>query len=458
MANAIIGIDLGSHYMKAVELVAGREGTVLTRAAVKETPPGTIANGVVIDPDAVSAALTDMLRSNGFSAKKAVISVGGQADMVIRVTEVPRMTLNELRNAMKWDLERHLPFPREQAKESISYSIYQGPDADPTSPNMEVTITVLKDENCEKYLRILNAAKLEPAAIDAQPFAAGRALVSAPAHVAKERCTAIVNIGAELTDISIIQNDWLRFNRGLPLAGDTLTSALGQAFIVESDEAQQLKHDWAIVTLDSGGARPQPEDWGDVRDMAIRSLDTEPEVGGRQPIRPTGSTMIDTAEGPVFGPDAAAPAFVDTVDGPIFGEPDMADEPTLTGVDQIEMGDLGAEAAAVDGQDPDVTRQQVSDAIKPVVAELAAEIRRSVEYYRSRHDDIDVERVILIGGSARVKNIATFVEMELGIPTEIGDPFASVAIDPGAGYDEEYLADIAPIMAVAVGAGLHPWY
>ena len=69
MANAVVGIDLGSHYMKAVELISGREGTVMTRAAVKETPPGAIANGVVIDPDAVSAALSDMLRSNGFSAK-----------------------------------------------------------------------------------------------------------------------------------------------------------------------------------------------------------------------------------------------------------------------------------------------------------------------------------------------------------------------------------------------------
>jgi type IV pilus assembly protein PilM len=409
--NAVIGLNLGSKTMKAVEIVAERDGFRVTRIAVRPTPESMIVNGVIIDAPMIGEAVGQMLLEEGFSGKQVVIGCGGQTDIVVRVTDVPRMDARELNKAMKYDLERHLPFPVTQARESVSYCMYSGPGDDPSGPTMELTITALKDEACNKQMEIVKRARRRIEAIDAEPFAIGRALVSAAPESPMDRCVALVDLGQEATNIAMVHHNWLRFSRSVPMAGDTFSAAVGQELIVQADEAEELKLRYSLLsTMDYGGdgeASGGEDDYG----------------GGPEPG--LGMALDDDETAMFSGLD----------EGP------------------VELGDVSA-----GGGGPADVGRAVSDALRSVVSELGAEVSRSIEYYRSHHDDVEIDKVLLVGGSSLIANLAPVMQAELGeLPTEIGDPFSGLIVDPGAGYTEEALARLGPVVAVATGLALYPW-
>ncbi|MDW7987454.1 MAG: pilus assembly protein PilM [candidate division WOR-3 bacterium] len=60
---------------------------------------------------------------------------------------------------------------------------------------------------------------------------------------------------------------------------------------------------------------------------------------------------------------------------------------------------------------------------EPVLARLVAEINRSIDYYRREFTVPAINRIILCGGGACMKNFREYLESALGIPTELFDPF-----------------------------------
>jgi type IV pilus assembly protein PilM len=91
-------------------------------------------------------------------------------------------------------------------------------------------------------------------------------------------------------------------------------------------------------------------------------------------------------------------------------------------------------------------------AMEPQLVDFVAEIRRSIDYYRSRGGD--VETIGLTGGGSQLKGLPAYIEASLGIPVQVLNPFANleIGVQPGA---ETYLQDDASEFSVAVGMGLH---
>lgn len=88
-----------------------------------------------------------------------------------------------------------------------------------------------------------------------------------------------------------------------------------------------------------------------------------------------------------------------------------------------------------------------------VNGELAGEIRRSCEFYRSSMQDDAIDRVVLSGGCARLPDLPSYLSHALELPVEIANPLREVTADPKK-FDPEYLSFIAPQIAVSVGLAL----
>jgi type IV pilus assembly protein PilM len=101
---------------------------------------------------------------------------------------------------------------------------------------------------------------------------------------------------------------------------------------------------------------------------------------------------------------------------------------------------------------PDRLVDEVHRAILPVVANLAAELRRSLDFYLARLEGRPVSKVIAAGGSAKLGNLAAFLHERLDVPVEIGNPLGACGLD--ARLAPELIARAAPTMAVAVGLAL----
>lgn len=90
--------------------------------------------------------------------------------------------------------------------------------------------------------------------------------------------------------------------------------------------------------------------------------------------------------------------------------------------------------------------------IESASEEILSEIIRSFDYFRSTTLNEDISGVVLSGGCALLKNFASMISEKTGIETIVAEPFRNIRIPKR--FDNAYIEEIAPIMAVAVGLAL----
>lgn len=88
-----------------------------------------------------------------------------------------------------------------------------------------------------------------------------------------------------------------------------------------------------------------------------------------------------------------------------------------------------------------------------VNAEVASEIARTVDYFKTSTASAELSRVLVCGGVARAKGLIQQLGDRMQLPVEMADPFAEIDI-AGCGIDPDLLADLAPSAAVGIGLAL----
>src|SRR5580693_306837 len=102
----VVGLDIGTQQIKVVELRPSKGGLVVSALGIAPTPVGIMQNNIITDPRLMGQTVKQLLRESNITAKRVVGSVAGQSAVVVRIIEVPKMTDSELKETMKWEVER----------------------------------------------------------------------------------------------------------------------------------------------------------------------------------------------------------------------------------------------------------------------------------------------------------------------------------------------------------------
>lgn len=86
---------------------------------------------------------------------------------------------------------------------------------------------------------------------------------------------------------------------------------------------------------------------------------------------------------------------------------------------------------------------------------LALEIQKTMDFYRATVEDSQsaVGRILVSGGGSKLKGLVAFLAKRFEVPVEMFDPFRKIRVD-SRGFDPEYMREIVPEMAIAVGLAL----
>lgn len=90
------GLDIGSSYIKAVQLREKRRGFELDLFDFIQLPPELIVDGSIIDSMRLAEALKELIRKARIKTKTAAIGIAGHASVIIRRIALPEMTEEEL--------------------------------------------------------------------------------------------------------------------------------------------------------------------------------------------------------------------------------------------------------------------------------------------------------------------------------------------------------------------------
>mgnify|MGYP006305042373 FL=1 len=102
-----VGLEVGTANLKVVELRAGSP-PALSTLAIRAMPPGLVQEDQVVDPQGLADEIKALFDEAGIS-KRYVVTAVGNRQAITRNIHVPKMSLQELDEAIKWEAERYIP-------------------------------------------------------------------------------------------------------------------------------------------------------------------------------------------------------------------------------------------------------------------------------------------------------------------------------------------------------------
>lgn len=252
----IVGVDIGSRFIKVVLAEAGRtSGTwQIVKAAVGPTPAEAVREGIVLDQAGVAAALKALMQSADIEANAAVAAISG-ASVIVRHVKLPKMSESVLRKSVRFEAAKHI-------SSSVDDSMIEFEITGPVpgeDDKMSVMLVAAPNEMVESRLAAISMAGLEPVGIDIEAFALQRALVDLSSTRPGEGTTlAVLDIGATTTDVNIVTNGVFALTRNIPIAGDSFTQALRSvAPTADWPALEEMKTKVEMTTLLQPDATPE---------------------------------------------------------------------------------------------------------------------------------------------------------------------------------------------------------
>jgi type IV pilus assembly protein PilM len=254
MATRAVGLDVGTHAVRAAELALGRDDATLVRFGQVTLPPGAVRDGEVADPPAVAGAIRRLWSEAGFRARRVIVGVGNQR-VIVRQAELPALSEEDLRSALQFEAPELVPIPIEEAL--LDFQVLEHFVGADDAAMVRVLLVAAQRDMVRSLLAAVEGAGLEATMVDAVPFALLRALAGATAHLASDRgpAEAIVDVGAGVTNVVVHEAGVPRFVRILATGGAALTEAIAADLGVDLDMAEDLKRRAQPGSLDQLEAR-----------------------------------------------------------------------------------------------------------------------------------------------------------------------------------------------------------
>jgi type IV pilus assembly protein PilM len=232
-AKSAVGLDIGSHSVKVVELVRSGKTLKLARYAIQELAPGTVVDGEIVNREHVNASIRDVLRNAGIKPKAVFSAVSGRS-VIVRRIPMEKMSEDEARQAIHWEAEQHIPFRIDEV--SIDFKIIN-PEMAPGQ--MEVLLVAAKKEAVDLHRGLLQGAGIRPAAVELEQFALQR-IYEFSYRPSSDECVTILNIGSEVTNMVVVKGGLPSFNRDLSIGGSRFIEALQRSMGLDYDTAEKV--------------------------------------------------------------------------------------------------------------------------------------------------------------------------------------------------------------------------
>jgi type IV pilus assembly protein PilM len=230
--SPVIGMDVDRAALKAVQLSKSGGNYILRHVGYHRLPPGAIIEGEVADPEVLAAEIKEFWSSHSFKGKSVVLGVANQR-VIVRLLNFPRMEEADLRSAIGFEAQDHIPMPLDEAV--LDYVVL-GPQEEGSDLDRILVVAAHKGM-IEGYTSAVRAGGLRPAGMDVKALSLTRSTL--PDAFFDEGATLLLDVGTELSNLVIIQGGSPTLTRFIPMGLDDLVRAVSEASDLPEDEAEK---------------------------------------------------------------------------------------------------------------------------------------------------------------------------------------------------------------------------
>ncbi len=228
----LIGLDIGSSSVKAVELKKTKQGYELVSFGLEPLTQDTVVDGAIMDAPSVAEKITTIFDAQKTKSKDVVTSVSGHSVIVKRVP-MPLMSEMELYDRIQLEASQHIPF--DIADVNLSHQLLEA-----TENQMDVLLVAVKKDKILNHTNVLAQSGKTPVIVDIDAFALQNCY-EVNYDLDPTQVVALLNVGASVMNINIIRGWTPLFTRDVSVGGNQYTDALQKELDLSFEDAEKLK-------------------------------------------------------------------------------------------------------------------------------------------------------------------------------------------------------------------------
>ncbi|MCX7921300.1 MAG: pilus assembly protein PilM [Clostridia bacterium] len=258
LKNDILSIDIGFTNIKIVHVRKKSGNTVkVLNFGISSTPSGCIKNGIISDMEQIAENLKKIIEECGISEKNVKIVISAGSNIISKVIFVLKVNGKKAEDCIREQLSKQMPV--DIHKQKLFYRI-TGETLIGGAPYYKVLVTVVPNTTIDNYVGLIKHLKFKPIAIEI-PFRSVAKFFSTGVTVAQDDgwrydmkylsidsgATAVVDLGSETTNLSVLNSGALEFNRIILAGGRNLDEIIARKLGVGREVAERYKKMHGIV-------------------------------------------------------------------------------------------------------------------------------------------------------------------------------------------------------------------
>ncbi len=238
---AKLGIDISSTAIKLLELSRSGSRYRVESYAVEPIPPNSVVEKNITDVEAVGEAIARAVKKSGSKTKAAAVAVAGNAVITKMISMPADLTEDELETQIQLEADQYIPYPLEEI--SMDFEVIGPSDTDPNK--VDVLLAASRSDNVDLRVGAVELAGLTAKVVDVEAFALENAIrllaEQAEDPEAFSDLVAVIDVGATMTTLSVLQNLTITYTREQVFGGRQLTEEIQRRYGLTYEEAGLAK-------------------------------------------------------------------------------------------------------------------------------------------------------------------------------------------------------------------------
>src|SRR6202051_2857292 len=248
-AKTIVGLDVGSSSIKAVEVKKKGGQIEVAHLGLEPLSSDIVVDSMIVDSGTVSSAISKLFADCLIKTKAVATAVSGHS-VIVKKISLPSMSDQELSETIEKEAAQHIPFDLSDV--SLDYQILS---EEAGSSQMDVLLVAVKKDKILNYTNVLSMAGRTPAIVDIDALALQNCYEynyqPAPGQV-----VALLNLGASVMNINIVKGTTPLFPRDVSVGGHQYTDSLQKELDLSFDDAESLKLGRKVGTMHDDAKTP----------------------------------------------------------------------------------------------------------------------------------------------------------------------------------------------------------
>jgi len=228
----MVGLDIGSSSVKAVELQGKNGSFQLMNLGYENLQPDSIVDGQIMELNNVSNVIASIFTEHKITTTRVAAGVSGHS-VIVKNIVLPQMSEDELQESFSWHAEEHIPFDISDV--NLDYQI-----TGKSSDALHVLLAACKRDKIANVKQAIQLAGKQPAVIDVDAFALQNCY-ELNYQPQPGQIVALLNVGASTTNINILNGARSVFTRDASVGGNQYTGLLQKELGLTFEQAEAVK-------------------------------------------------------------------------------------------------------------------------------------------------------------------------------------------------------------------------